>query len=467
VQTKDGFLGRIVARYPSGEFDVKIPGLNETRKMAGSEVMEPVPLDDMSRILEQVGVLGFSDELQKRKDGKHSPAKIKTLTPQKSAIISPSPRKGANVSKSSASKEDFVDEDESDVESDDSLADIGSSEDEEMAEKRQNFKPPKLEPEGNEWRCAMCRVINDEGIPKCQSCDTKNPNAVKAAAATPAAASVIKFGFGGGASVGASGAAAIKFGVVSSAPVSSPVPAVPAGAAKPAGAIQFGFGNAQVNTNNEKDTGDGKGASPIKTPVKLAANVSKGSALKEDFVDEDESDVDSDDSLADIGSSEDEEMAEKRQNFKPPKLEPEGNEWRCAMCRVINDEGIPKCQSCDTKNPNAVKAAAATPAAASGIQFGFGGGASVGASGAAAIKFGFSPSSSTPKAGGASTSPSTVPPVCLAQCLVCMYCVFVCLHVSRACLHVLCVCVCPKHSWQVSSILLSMPFSLECHLMSS
>ena len=253
--------------------------------------MEPVPLDDMSRILEQVGVLGFSDELQKRKDGKHSPVKSKTLTPQKSAIISPSPRKGANVSKSSASKEDFVDEDESDVESDDSLADIGSSEDE--------------------------------------------------------------------------------------------------------------------------------------------------------------------------------EMAEKRQNFKPPKLEPEGNEWRCAMCRVINDEGIPKCQSCDTKNPNAVKAAAATPAAASGIQFGFGGGASVGASGAAAIKFGFSPSSSTPKAGGASTSPSTVPPVCLAQCLVCMYCVFVCLHVSRACLHVLCVCVCPKHSWQVSSILLSMPFSLECHLMSS
>ena len=88
-------------------------------------------------------------------------------------------------------------------------------------------------------------------------------------------------------------------------------------------------------------------------------------------MDEDESDVDSDDSLADIGSSEDEETAAKRTNFKPPKLEPEGNEWRCEVCRVINEEGIAKCVACDTKNPNAVKGEE-PKAGSGGITFGVG-----------------------------------------------------------------------------------------------
>ena len=44
VQTEDGFLGRVVGRNAGGGFDVRIPGLNETRKLADSDMMEPVPL---------------------------------------------------------------------------------------------------------------------------------------------------------------------------------------------------------------------------------------------------------------------------------------------------------------------------------------------------------------------------------------------------------------------------------------
>ena len=232
VQTKDGYLGRIVRSEEVGGkavLEVKIPGLNETRKVGGADVMDPVAVDDMARILEQVGVLGLSTELQKRKGGTPTPIKTNAPSPQKSVNRSPapqksinqSPSKGANISTSSAVEEDYVDEDESDVDSDDSLADIGSSEDEETADKRKNFKPPKLEPEGNEWRCNVCRVINDEGIPKCVACDTKNPNAIKTEAAKPAA-SAIQFGFGGGAgaSAGGGGAPAIKFGF-GSAPASA------------------------------------------------------------------------------------------------------------------------------------------------------------------------------------------------------------------------------------------------------
>ena len=139
--------------------------------MADAELIEPMPLDEMARILEDVGVLGFSAEAHKKRSGKSKPVITpKSPSPQKhSASISP--QKGTDI------KEDdsFVNADESDVDSNDSLADIGSDEDEETAQKRLNAKPPKLEPEGNEWRCVVCRVINDEGIPKCIACDTKSP----------------------------------------------------------------------------------------------------------------------------------------------------------------------------------------------------------------------------------------------------------------------------------------------------
>ena len=60
--------------------------------------------------------------------------------------------------------------------------------------------------------------------------------------------------------------------------------------------------------------------------------------------------MDSDDSLSYIRSSENMEKEERPQIFKSPKREPEGNEWRCSVCHVINDEGIPKCQFCKTQN---------------------------------------------------------------------------------------------------------------------
>ena len=82
-------------------------------------------------------------------------------------------------------------------------------------------------------------------------------------------------------------------------------------------------------------------------PLRLERPQARGRAAKrwqalhkKTLSNEDESDVDSDDSLADVGSSDGEETAAKRTNFKPPKVEPEGNQWRCAVCRVINAESV-------------------------------------------------------------------------------------------------------------------------------
>jgi hypothetical protein len=444
VQTEDGFIGRVVGRSAGGRFEVKIPGMNETRTMADAELMEPMPLDEMARILEDVGVLGFSAEVQKKRSGKSKPV----ITPK-----SPSPQKGTDI------KDDtFVNDDESDVDTDDSLADIGSDEDEETAQKRLNAKPPKLEPEGNEWRCVVCRVINDEGIPKCIACDTKNPD-YKGGESKPAVGG-LQFGFGGGAAgtgggfsfgtSGASSAAApaaspvLKFGFGGAAPApATSTAAAPAAAA--ASVLKFGFGGAALAPAATPPKADAKADSRTSSAIK-AAPASKTpnskAAAEEDFVNDDESDVDTDDSLADIGSDEDEETAQKRLNAKPPKLEPEGNEWRCVVCRVINDEGIPKCIACDTKNPD-YKGGESKPAVG-GLQFGFGGGAAgtgggfsfgtSGASSAAApaaspvLKFGFggaapAPATSTAAApaaaaasvlkfgfGGAALAPAATPP---------------------------------------------------------
>ena len=73
VQTEDGFIGRVVGRSAGGRFEVKIPGINETRTLADAELMEPMPIDEMARILEDVGVLGFSAEAQKKRSGKNKP----------------------------------------------------------------------------------------------------------------------------------------------------------------------------------------------------------------------------------------------------------------------------------------------------------------------------------------------------------------------------------------------------------
>ena len=203
-------------------------------------------MDEMARMLEDVGVTGFADQLQKKGGGTGKPASpTKARSPQKSCI-----------------KEDFVDDNESDVGSDDSLADIGSSEDEETAQKRLNFKPPKLEPEGNEWRCAVCRVINDEGIPKCISCDTKNPD-YKGGESKPAGGG-IQFGFGGG----ASSAAAPKFGFgTTGASAAAPAAAAPA--------LKFGLGAASPAP---KASASGETVSPsVSSPAgSLSADVSFG-----------------------------------------------------------------------------------------------------------------------------------------------------------------------------------------------
>jgi len=121
-----------------------------------------------------------------------------------------------------------------------------------------------------------------------------------------------------------------------------------------------------------------KPISPIKT-------CDKGKVLgsQENFADEDKSDVNSGDSLAEIEikaactsslrprSSEEEERGESRLNLAPPKLEAQGDEWQCGVCRVIvrgrpkpisNDAGIPKCMACDLKTQSFVQAGVAPPA---------------------------------------------------------------------------------------------------------
>ena len=80
------------------------------------------------------------------------------------------------------------------------------------------------------------------------------------------------------------------------------------------------------------------------TPIKTSTSVSSSS-------------VDSDELLPDIGSSEDEQAA--RDNRKPSEhehSEQEGDNWRFGVCRVINDEGIPKCIAYDSKNTNCEQA---------------------------------------------------------------------------------------------------------------
>ena len=228
---------------------MRLPGLNTTKIIAESDVREPVPLEEMARIIEKVGIVGLSDALRKRELAEHAPSTDKSIV---SFTASPS-KSASKAGKDSASKEDFVDDNESDVGADDSLADIGSSEDEETTEKRMNFKPPKLEPEGNEWRCAVCRVINEEGVAKCISCDTKNPNAAKSEEQTPAAGTGIQFG-----------ASKFSFGVSGS---SKPTGTSQGGEGKSAGvtqegsddAIKFGFGQAQE--------GQSAAASPNQTAV--------------------------------------------------------------------------------------------------------------------------------------------------------------------------------------------------------
>jgi hypothetical protein len=121
-----------------------------------------------------------------------------------------------------------------------------------------------------------------------------------------------------------------------------------------------------------------KPVSPIKT-------CDKGKVLgnKENFfADEEKSDVNSGNSLAEIEviaactsslrpRSSEEESGESRLNLAPPKLEAEGDEWQCGVCRVIvrgrpkpisNDAGIPKCMACDLKTQSFVQAGVAPPA---------------------------------------------------------------------------------------------------------
>ena len=129
-----------------------------------------------------------------------------------------SPIKTCDKGKVLGSKENFADEDQSDVNSGDSLAEIEvkaactsslglrSSEEEERGESRLNLAPPKLEAEGDEWQCGVCRVIvrgrpkpisNDAGIPKCMACDLKNQSFVQAGVAPPAGVvESIKLGVG-------------------------------------------------------------------------------------------------------------------------------------------------------------------------------------------------------------------------------------------------------------------------------
>ena len=66
VQTKEGFLGRVVGCNTDGSFDVEIPEAAQTRTITSSDVMEPVPFADMALILEQDGVVGLAMEVQKR-----------------------------------------------------------------------------------------------------------------------------------------------------------------------------------------------------------------------------------------------------------------------------------------------------------------------------------------------------------------------------------------------------------------
>ena len=175
VMTEEGYMGRVAGRDVSCKFDVKINGLHEIRNISEDDLMEPLPLVQFSRVLVDFGAQGLTAELKRRKCVQQTP--IKTST---------------SVSSSS-------------VDSDDLLPDIGSSEDEQAA--RDNRKPSKHEHSeqvGENWRLGgVCRVINDEGIPKCIAYDSKNTKCEQALSAMRCVLGldasqqlVIKFGIG-------------------------------------------------------------------------------------------------------------------------------------------------------------------------------------------------------------------------------------------------------------------------------